>query len=103
MFRTGYCCINLTIADKFRTMQLGWANRNKKEDVVNKWKEVVIHNFNLLTTIINWNITNKVYLYRISSDLVPFADHEDWRHLWTEFIAAPETADLLKPAREIIK
>jgi len=103
MFRTGYCCINLTLADKFRTMQLGWANRNRKEDVVNKWKEVVAHNFNLLTTIINWNITNKVYLYRISSDLVPFADHADWRHLWTEFMAAPETADLLKPAREIIK
>jgi UV DNA damage endonuclease len=103
MFRTGYCCINLTIADKFRTMQLSWANRNRKEDVINKWKEVVIHNFNLLTRIINWNIANKVYLYRISSDLVPFADHEDWRYLWIEFMAAPETADLLKPAREIIK
>lgn len=103
MFRTGYCCINLTLADKFRTMQLGWANRNRKEDVVNKWKEVVIHNFNLLTTIINWNIANKVYLYRISSDLVPFADHEKWGYLWEDWRNSIDNYGLIGPVRELLK
>jgi len=84
-------------------MQLGWANRNRKEDVVNKWKEVVIHNFNLLTTIINWNIANKVYLYRISSDLVPFADHEKWGYLWEDWRNSIDNYGLIGPVRELLK
>lgn len=103
MFRTGYCCINLTLNDKFKTMQLSWANRNEKSCVTNKWNQVVQHNFELLTKIINWNIANNVYLYRISSSLVPFADHKDWGHLWQSFRLADETAALLNPTRQIIK
>ena len=63
-------------------MTLAWANRNSKEDVTNKWNDIIKHNFELFYKIISWNIENKVYLYRISSDLVPFADHEKWGYLW---------------------
>jgi UV DNA damage endonuclease len=76
MYRTGYCCINLSLEEKFRTMTLAWANRNKPEDVEKKWNDIIKHNFSLFYKIISWNIENKIYLYRISSDLVPFADHE---------------------------
>lgn len=103
MHRTGYCCINLTLDEKFRTMTLSWANRNKPEDVEKKWNEVITHNFTLLYKIINWNITNKIYLYRISSDLVPFADHEKWGYLWEDWRNTIENHGLVGPVRELIK
>jgi len=84
-------------------MTLAWANRNKKEDVLNKWNSIVKHNFSLLYTIINWNIENKVYLYRISSDLIPFADHDDWGWMWNAWRNSIENYGLLGPVREIIK
>ena len=84
-------------------MTLAWANRNKKEDVLNKWNDIVKHNFELLYKIISWNITNKVYLYRISSDLIPFADHDDWGWMWNDWRGNIENYGLLGPVREIIK
>ena len=84
-------------------MTLAWANRNVKEDVLNKWNDIVKHNFSLLYTIISWNITNKVYLYRISSDLIPFADHDDWGWMWNDWRGNIENYGLLGPVREIIK
>ena len=84
-------------------MTLAWANRNVKEDVLNKWNDIVKHNFELLYKIISWNITNKIYLYRISSDLIPFADHDDWGWMWNDWRGNIENYGLLGPVREIIK
>jgi len=84
-------------------MTLAWANRNAKEDVLNKWNSIVKHNFELLYKIISWNITNKVYLYRISSDLIPFADHDDWGWMWNDWRGNIENYGVLGPVREIIK
>ena len=84
-------------------MTLAWANRNKKEDVLNKWNSIIKHNFILLYKIISWNIENKVYLYRISSDLVPFADHEKWGYLWEDWRNTIENQGVIVPLREIIK
>jgi len=81
MYRTGYCCINTSIGDNFKTMKLSWADKNPGK-VHDKWKEVVQHNFTLLEKIIRWNIQNRIFLYRISSDMIPFADHDTWGHLW---------------------
>lgn len=102
MHRTGYCCINLSIDERFRTMTLAWANRNREQDVRNKWREVVEHNFRLLKVITEWNILNKVYLYRISSDLIPFADHEKYGYLWDEFRNDPLSGNVVSPVREIL-
>jgi UV DNA damage endonuclease len=103
MYRTGYCCINLSMGEKFRTMQLSWANRNSKEDVEAKWNSIIKHNFSLFYKIIQWNIENKIFLYRISSDLVPFADHEKWGYLWDNWRNTIENHGLVGPVREIIK
>ena len=99
MHRTGYCCINLSIDERFRTMTLAWANRNSEADVRNKWRDVVEHNFRLLSVITDWNIRNKVYLYRISSDLVPFADHEKYGYLWDEWRQDPQSNTILNPVK----
>jgi UV DNA damage endonuclease len=64
-------------------MKLGWANKNP-DQTPDKWKGIVKHNFELLHKIIEWNISNEIFLYRISSDLIPFADHEVWGSLWRE-------------------
>ena len=83
-------------------MTLAWANRNSEQDVRNKWREVVEHNFRLLQVITEWNIVNKVYLYRISSDLVPFADHEYYGHLWDEFRNDPASGNFANPVRAML-
>jgi len=103
MHRIGYCCINLTLDEKFRTMTLAWANRNKREDVEAKWNEVVKHNFSLLYKIINWNIQHNIWLYRISSDMVPFADHQDWGYLWDNWRGNIENYNILGPVRKMVQ
>jgi UV DNA damage endonuclease len=80
-------------------MTLAWANRNAKEVVANKWRQVVEHNFSLLGRIIEWNLKNKVWLYRISSDMIPFADHETYGYLWDEWRAALESNKILNPVK----
>lgn len=99
MYRTGYCCINLSIEEKFRTMTLAWANRNANDVVANKWREVVKHNFSLLGRITEWNIKNKIFLYRISSDMIPFADHEKYGYLWDDWRNDPESNKILNPVK----
>ena len=101
MYRTGYCCINLSIGDNFKTMKLGWANKNPTE-TPEKWRAVVTHNFKLLAKIIDWNLKNGVFLYRISSDLIPFADHDDWGQLWREGLRADWMAQASTAARQAI-
>ena len=103
MHRIGYCCINLSMNEKFRTMTLAWANRNKREDVEAKWREVVEHNFSLLYKIINWNIHNNIWLYRISSDMVPFADHEEWGYLWDNWRGNINSYGVLGPVRKMVQ
>ena len=82
-------------------MTLAWANRNKREDVEAKWLEVVEHNFTLLYKIINWNIQHNIWLYRISSDLVPFADHQDWGYLWERWRGDIKSYGVLGPVRKM--
>jgi len=101
MYRTGYCCINLSIGDNFKTMKLGWANKNPAE-TPEKWKGIVTHNFQLLAKIIDWNLKNGVFLYRISSDLIPFADHDEWGQLWREALRSEWMAEVSGPARQAL-
>jgi UV DNA damage endonuclease len=83
-------------------MTLAWANRNAKQVVANKWKEVVEHNFSLLGKITEWNIKNKIFLYRISSDMIPFADHETYGYLWDEWRASAESNKILNQTKLLI-
>jgi UV DNA damage endonuclease len=102
MHRTGYCCINLTIEENFKTMKLTWADKNEPL-VEKKWKDIVEHNFNLLAKITDWNIRNNIFLYRISSDLIPFADHDKWGYLWRDNLANGWVKQVSEPARQALK
>lgn len=82
-------------------MKLTWAEKNEAL-VEKKWKGIVEHNLNLLTKITNWNIANNIFLYRISSDLIPFADHEKWGRLWRENLNSEWMREIVEPAKQAL-
>jgi UV DNA damage endonuclease len=63
----GYACLALGVpgTDFRRCMQ---KNANDERLI-----ELIAHNLNSLETIFDYNIKNKIKLFRISSDLIPFA------------------------------
>lgn len=71
--RLGYACINLSLKTKFRTFRL----KTVEDQDIPKIREVVHHNIKLLGDIIQYNIKNNIYVYRISSDIIPFGSHPD--------------------------
>jgi len=90
MKRVGYCCINLSIPSKFRTTTVSWCQRNP-DLFKNKLLDIYDHNFSELSKVIEWNILNNIWLYRISSDLNPLHDHPLGEYLfpaWAESLPA---------------
>ncbi|TFG13710.1 UV DNA damage repair endonuclease UvsE [Candidatus Thorarchaeota archaeon] len=83
--RIGYACMNnsvgCTSASTFRLSS--WSE--------NRFKETVRHNLACLGRILQWNIENGIYFFRITSDLVPFASHPicsvDWQSVFSEEFA----------------
>lgn len=70
----GYCCINTTLQKEGIT-----TNRyfRKKFFTKERAAKVALENVIDLKKIIEWNKKNNIKLFRISSQLFPFADHED--------------------------
>ncbi len=56
-----------------------------------RFKETVKHNLACLERILQWNIENGIYFFRITSDLIPFASHPvcsvDWQSMFSEQFA----------------
>lgn len=76
----GYACILLGAPEcALRSLTL----KNATED---KLKEIILHNLITLDKIIDYNIKNNIKLFRISSDIIPFASHpsntSEW---WLEY------------------
>ena len=80
--RAGYACLNLSLEDSFRTFRLK-AVEDKDED---KITDVIWHNMRLFKEIILNNIQNNIYVYRLSSDLIPFCAHPYMKALYKEKI-----------------
>lgn len=62
----GYACLTVGVQD---TMQKSCIAKNATDD---KLQEIIIHNLNSLSNIIEYNVKNQIKLFRISSDLIPF-------------------------------
>lgn len=74
--KIGYACINTTIdASANRTCRLSNATESRL-------RELIEINLFGLYEILKWNKKNNIYLFRISSDIIPFASHPvnqiDW-------------------------
>lgn len=101
MNKYGYCCINLSIKSKFRKTTVTWLKRNPRL-VQDKLFEVYEHNLDELYRVITWNIRNNILLYRISSDLIPVADHQEFHQHWTEFKKIYNNSKLVDKIREYL-
>ena len=78
--RIGYACINLTAGIQLnKTCRLANASDSKL-------RELIKLNLEGLIKVLEWNKENNIYLFRISSDVIPFASHEvnkiEW---WKDF------------------
>lgn len=67
--RPGYACINLSLKKRYRTFRL----KTVEEGDIEKIREVIEHNIALFAEIIHFNIKNNIYVYRVTSDIIPFA------------------------------
>lgn len=76
-FNLGYACLNETLREQgiftSRTLRLATV----KEKGVNYIKMLIIHNLRDLFKILKWNVQNKIFLYRMSSETFPFITHPD--------------------------
>lgn len=76
--KLGYACINLSLSCSCsKTFRLSSFSREK-------FLEAVKNNLDCLFKILNWNKNHNIYFFRISSGLIPFADHPVCRIKWQQ-------------------
>ncbi|MGJ9382465.1 UV DNA damage repair endonuclease UvsE [Salipaludibacillus sp. CF4.18] len=98
--RLGYACINTALPTKFRTCRL--ATYEKKGDAF--IKELTIHNLENIYAALKWNEQQKIFFYRISSDIVPLGSHEILTWKWwldEDVIALAHTIKKFSSAHEM--
>lgn len=66
--RCGYACINQTLKKSFKSFRL----QSILDGDWYKIDKIICYNFELLETIIKWNISNNFKLFRMSSNIIPF-------------------------------
>lgn len=70
--RYGYCCINLSLAkDKISTNR-GMVKRTFEERGIEYASELALKNVADLKKILEWNHSNNIKMYRMSSDIFPW-------------------------------
>lgn len=68
----GYCCINLTLGKKKISVNNRCIKRTYDKLGLDYISELVIKNLSNLIQIIEWNETNDIRVYRMSSDMFPW-------------------------------
>lgn len=80
--RIGYCCINVYLRSlgifTSRTCRLETIKQNGIEYSYN----LAHQNLNDLAVILRWNHKNNINLYRMSSEIFPFATHPDYYKIY---------------------
>lgn len=79
--RIGYACLTVGMRNtELKKCMLRNAN-------IPRLIEITEHNLNSLENMIDYNIRNNIHLFRISSDLIPFASRPDYPFSWQEQFA----------------
>ena len=73
MTNLGYCCINMTLGKQKITTNRGMIKRTFIKEGIDRSSDLALENARDLVKIIKWNHTNGFNLFRVSSDLVPWA------------------------------
>ena len=77
----GYCCINLTLQPKKITCNRGMVKRTFQNKGLIYASELALKNTRDLVEIIKWNHQNDIKVYRMSSDLFPWASEYELKDL----------------------
>ncbi len=98
--RLGYACINTELTAKNITTNRSIQRKTFLELGLKKCSEVAIANSADLLKILQWNIENSIYVYRMSSDIIPWHSEYSLRDLpeYSSLVANLEAAG--KYARE---
>lgn len=82
--RLGYVALALKLPKVTSSSSVTFKTYSKlalKEEKLNKLKKVTLSNLDALYKILQYNIENEIHFYRITSALIPLANHpevEDW-------------------------
>ncbi|MEL7597035.1 MAG: UV damage endonuclease UvsE, partial [Clostridiaceae bacterium] len=78
--RLGYVAIALKLPKVTSSSSVTFKTYSKlalKEEKLDKLKKVALSNLNDLYKILQYNIENKIHFYRITSALIPLANHPE--------------------------
>ena len=73
MTNLGYCCINMTLGKQKITTNRGMIKRTFLREGIDRSSDLALQNARDLVEIIKWNDKNGFKLFRMSSDLTPWA------------------------------
>ena len=74
--RLGYACIsNALNITSSSTMTYSYYKSKNKDFINDKLDKIIISNFEALKEILNYNIKNEIYFFRMTSNLIPLATH----------------------------
>lgn len=76
MGEIGYCCINISLNEGKRkkdhiTVNRGMTKKTFEAKGLSYVSELAVQNVNDLQKILEWNVRNKIFVYRMSSDMFP--------------------------------
>lgn len=69
----GYACINLTLHEEGITSNRGMIKRTFGEKGIQYASELALKNVQDLLRIVNWNVENGIRVFRVTSELFPWA------------------------------
>ena len=78
--RLGYACVNTQLPSAARTLRL--ANVTPE-----RLRELIAANLDALEAILRWNAANAIRVFRLTSNLIPFASHPANELAWWEEFA----------------
>ncbi|QIP11182.1 UV DNA damage repair endonuclease UvsE [Spirosoma aureum] len=91
---SGYACINLSLQAEKITTNRGMIRKTFTERGIAYASELALKNVQDLLTVVDWNLKNGIRLFRISSDLFPWASEYHLSDL-------PDFSDIRETLEEI--
>ena len=73
MVNLGYACINITLGEQGVTTNRGMIRRTFLEKGVQYASQLALQNVQALLQIVEWNVANGIKVFRVTSDLFPWA------------------------------
>jgi len=95
----GYACINMTLGTKKITTNRSMIKKTFLQRGMDYASELALQNVKDLETIIKWNVENNIKLFRISSDMFPWASEYNIDDL----VDMPEIRKIMKRTGEYAK